>query len=60
LGERPDIWVIVTSPRERLNEIHMKVTSDGGEAERLNSLWRGIPSKLRGYMMRGKKWLDRE
>jgi hypothetical protein len=44
LGERPDIRVMGTSPRERFNEMHMKVTSDGGEAERLNTLLRGLPA----------------
>jgi hypothetical protein len=44
LGERPDMRVMGTSPRERFNEMHMKVTSDGGEAERLNTLSRGLPA----------------
>jgi hypothetical protein len=33
LGERPDIRVMGSSPRERFNEMHMEVTSDGGETE---------------------------
>lgn len=45
LGERPDIRVMGTSPRKRFNEMHVKITSDGGETERLNTLLRGLPAR---------------
>jgi hypothetical protein len=54
LGERPDIRLMGTTPRERCNEMRMKVMSDGGEAERLNNFMRGLPVSC-GVTNRGAK-----
>jgi len=59
LGERPDIRVMGTSPRERFNEMHMEVPSDGGETERLNTLLRGLPASC-GITNREAQRPDRE
>jgi hypothetical protein len=43
VGERPDIRAMVASPSERCNEMQVKVTSDGGEAERLKATLHELP-----------------
>jgi len=53
-GERTDITVMVTSRREGLHELETKVTSDGGEAERLKSSLRDS-QQLAGSQNEGQK-----
>jgi hypothetical protein len=60
VGERPDVRVMVASPSERFNEMQMKATSDGGEAERLKTSLRELPASCEVTVIWGKKWLDRE
>jgi len=53
-GERTDIMVMVTSRREGFHGLQTKVTSDGGEAERLKSSLFGFPATC-GVTQRGAK-----